>query len=59
VRGAEHGDIEVYSIHAPLGAAVLGARSGERRTFRLPSGAESSVTTLKAVPYGMHTAQVC
>ena len=55
MRGAEHGGMEVYSIHSPLGAAVLGARAGQRRTFHLPSGAELSVTMLTAVPYGLHT----
>jgi transcription elongation GreA/GreB family factor len=57
VRGAEYGDMEVYSIQSPLGAAIAGARPGERRTYRLPSSAALSVTVLKAVPYGMHTAR--
>lgn len=56
VRGAEHGDIEVYSNQSPLGAAIAGARPGERRTYTLPSGATLTVTLLDAVPYGMHTA---
>lgn len=56
VRGAEYGDMEVYSIQSPLGAAVAGARPGQRRTYKLPSGAPLSVTVLKAVPYGVHTA---
>jgi transcription elongation GreA/GreB family factor len=55
VRGAEYGDMEVYSIHSPLGAAVAGARAGQQRTYNLPSGAALSVTVLKAVPYGVHT----
>lgn len=55
VRSAEHGDIEVYSAESPLGAAILGARPGEQRTFKLPSGADLSVTMLTAVPYGMHS----
>src|SRR6185312_15931095 len=54
IRGAEHGDSEVYSIRSPLGAAILGARPGERRTYQLPSGAQLSVTMLTAVPYGLH-----
>jgi len=54
MRGAEHGDIEVYSIQSPLGAAILDARPGERRTFKLPSGADLSVTMLNSVPYGLH-----
>ncbi|MFI5510001.1 GreA/GreB family elongation factor [Mycobacterium sp. NPDC051804] len=56
LRGVEHGDTEVYSIESPLGAAILGARAGERRAYRLPSGAELSVTMLTAVPYGLHNA---
>ena len=56
VRGAEYGDMEVYSNQSPLGAAIAGARPGERRTYTLPSGATLTVTLLKAVPYGIHTA---
>jgi transcription elongation GreA/GreB family factor len=56
VRCAEYGDMEVYSNQSPLGAAIMGARPGERRTFTLPSGANLTVTLLKAVPYGIHTA---
>ncbi|MEU7474566.1 GreA/GreB family elongation factor [Lentzea sp. NPDC042327] len=51
-RGAEHGAVEVYSPDSPLGAAVNGARQGERRTYRTPSGAAVPVTLLSAVPYG-------
>jgi transcription elongation GreA/GreB family factor len=52
VRGAEHGTIEVYSADSPLGAAVHGARRGEQRAYRVPSGATVRVTLLDAVPYG-------
>ena len=55
VRGAEDTDIDVYSMHSPLGRAIAGARVGEQRTYSIPSGAELPVTLLKAVPYGMHT----
>ena len=55
-RSAEHGDMEVYSILSPLGAAIVGARPGERRTYRLPSGTVVAVNLLSAVPYGMHAA---
>ncbi|OBH60100.1 transcription elongation factor GreAB [Mycobacterium mantenii] len=54
VRGAEYSDIEVYSNESPLGAAIAGARPGERRTYTLPSGATLDVTLLEAVPYGVH-----
>lgn len=55
VRSAEHGDMEVYSTQSPLGAAILGAKPGEQRAFKLPSGGDLSVTMLTAVPYGMHS----
>jgi len=58
VRGAEYGELEVYSIQSPLGAAIAGARPGERRTYELQSGARLTVTLLKAVPYGLHTAEL-
>jgi len=58
VRGAEYGDIEVYSNQSSLGAAIEGARPGERRTYTLPSSVTLTVTLLKAVPYGIHTAAV-
>ena len=47
VRGAEYGDIEVYSNQSPLGAAIAGARPGERRSYTLPSGATLTVTLLR------------
>jgi transcription elongation factor GreA len=54
VRGAEGGDIEVYSMQSPLGSAIAGARPGEQRSYSIPSGANLPVTLLEAVPYGMH-----
>ena len=56
VRGAEYGDMEVYSPQSPLGAAILGARVGQRVTYELPNGSTAGVTLVKAVPYGMHNA---
>ncbi|KAA0094102.1 transcription elongation factor GreAB [Mycolicibacterium sp. P1-18] len=58
VRGAEHGDLEVYSVHSPLGAAIVGARPGERRTYRLPNGSDLAVTMVTAVPHGLHAGRV-
>jgi transcription elongation factor GreA len=58
VHGAEYTDMAVYSIESPLGAAIAGARSGERRTYRLPVGTAVPVTLLKAVPYGLHIADL-
>nr|WP_080697046.1 GreA/GreB family elongation factor [Mycobacterium asiaticum] len=55
LRGAEPGDLEVYSVQSPLGAALEGARPGERRTYAMPNGAQLTVTLLQAVPYGIHT----
>jgi transcription elongation factor GreA len=52
VHGAEYADMEVYSIESPLGAAIVGARPGQQRTYSLLSGATLTVTLLKAVPYG-------
>ncbi|WP_101949407.1 GreA/GreB family elongation factor [Mycobacterium sp. 3519A] len=58
VRGAEYGDMEVYSVQSPLGAAIAGARVGQRCSYTLPSGVTLTVTLLRAVPYGMHSAEV-
>jgi transcription elongation GreA/GreB family factor len=58
VRDAEYLDMSVYSIESPLGAAIAGARAGERRTIELPNGGPLAVTLLKAVPYGLHIADV-
>lgn len=58
VRGAEYGEMEVYSTHSPLGAAIAGARSGQKRSYSLPSGVTLTVTVLSAVPYGLHTAEL-
>lgn len=55
VRAAEHGAMEVYSPDSPLGAALTGARQGERRSYRVPSGDTVRVTLLDAVPYGNAT----
>ncbi|GAA2791226.1 GreA/GreB family elongation factor [Mycolicibacterium pallens] len=56
VHSAEYADMAVYSIQSPLGAAIAGARAGQRRTYQLPNGPALAVTLLKAVPYGLHTA---
>ncbi|MBP1820738.1 GreA/GreB family elongation factor [Mycobacterium sp. OAE908] len=58
VRGAEYGEMEVYSTHSPLGAAIAGARPGQKRSYSLPSGVTLTVTVLSAVPYGLHTAEL-
>jgi transcription elongation factor GreA len=58
VHGAEYADMPVYSIESPLGAAIAGARPGQRRTYRLPNGIPMAVTLLNAVPYGLHIADL-
>ena len=52
---AELGDLEVCSAQSPLGDALSGARPGEQRSYRVPSGAQVSVTLLDAAPYGVRT----
>jgi len=54
-READYGDIEVYSAHSPLGAAINGARVGERRSYALPTGTMQVVTLVEAVPFGLHS----
>ena len=46
-----HGDLQVISPHSPLGAALLGARSGETREYRLPDGGSMKVTLVSAEPF--------
>jgi len=58
VRGAEYTDVDVYSVQSPLGAAINGARPGQRRTYQSPSGAPITVTVLKAAPHGLRTTDV-
>lgn len=55
-RDVEYGGLEVYSPESPLGAALIGARRGEQRAYRVPNGATVQVTLLEAVPYG-HVAE--
>ena len=46
-----HGDLQVISPHSPLGAALLGARIGETREYRLPDGGSMKVTLVSAEPF--------
>lgn len=52
-RGLESSnpDLETYSTDAPLGAAIVGAKEGETRTYTTPTGAEVEVTLISAKPY--------
>lgn len=45
-------DLWICSPSSPLGAALHGARVGDRRELRLPDGAVAVVTLVNAVPYG-------
>ena len=46
-----HGDMQVISPVSPLGAALLGARIGETREYRLPDGGSMKVTLVSAEPF--------
>ena len=46
-----HGDMQVISPVSPLGAALLGARVGETREYRLPDGGSMKVTLVSAEPF--------
>ncbi|MCJ7859178.1 transcription elongation factor GreA [Corynebacterium kalidii] len=52
-RGLESSnpDLETYSTDAPLGAALVGAKEGETREYKSPTGDTISVTLVKAEPY--------
>jgi transcription elongation factor GreA len=43
--------MNVYSPRSPLGAAIMGKRVGEKATYSLPNGRNSTVEILKAIPY--------
>ncbi|MGO1950039.1 MAG: GreA/GreB family elongation factor, partial [Mycobacteriaceae bacterium] len=52
-RGLESSnpDLETYSTDAPLGAALVGAKEGETREYKSPTGDTISVTLVQAEPY--------
>ena len=43
--------LETYSTDSPLGRALVGAKEGETRTYKSPTGDEVQVTLIKAEPY--------
>lgn len=45
------GELDVYSVRSPLGAALLGAVPGEHRQYQLPSGGTMTVTLVSAAPF--------
>jgi transcription elongation factor GreA len=49
-ESASH-DLPICSPHSPLGKALCGAKTGERRQYLLPGGDTMTVTLVDAVPY--------
>jgi transcription elongation factor GreA len=45
-------DLDVYSEHSPLGAAILGATIGETRSYTAPNGRSIEVVVVQVEPYG-------
>jgi transcription elongation factor GreA len=45
------GDLEVYSAASPLGKALTGAKTGQRREYETPSGKTMHLTLVEAKPY--------
>jgi transcription elongation factor GreA len=50
-REISSGDLDVYSEKSPLGAAVMGAKIGDTKTYNAPNGKTISVRILKAEVY--------
>lgn len=50
-REISSGDLDVYSEKSPLGAAVLGAKIGEKVTYTAPNGRAITVSILEAEFY--------
>ena len=50
-EGVTDGKYEVYSPNSPLGAALIGAKVDEKRTYTLPNGNTMTVTLKSAEPY--------
>ena len=44
-------DLDVYSEQSPLGAALLGARSGETVSYEAPNGKTVEVKIVEAAPF--------
>lgn len=47
-REIASGDMDVYSEKSPLGAAVMGAKIGDEKTYTAPNGKNITVKVLKA-----------
>ena len=50
-EGVGDGNLEVYSPNSPLGAALLNAKVGDKRTYTVPNGNTVEVTLVSAEPY--------
>jgi transcription elongation factor GreA len=50
-REISSGDLDVYSEKSPLGAAVMGAKIGDTKTYNAPNGKTISVKIIKAEVY--------
>ena len=50
-REISSGDLDVYSEKSPLGAAVMGAKIGDTKTYDAPNGKTISVKIIKAEVY--------
>jgi len=50
-REISSGDLDVYSEKSPLGAAVMGAKIGDTKSYNAPNGKMISVKILKAEVY--------
>lgn len=48
---ADDSDLVVYSERSPLGAALLGAKTGDTVSYEAPNGSTVEVKVVKAVPY--------
>mgnify|MGYP003328246039 FL=1 len=51
-REIASGDLDVYSEKSPLGAAVMGAKVGEEKSYTAPNGKNITVKVLKAEVFG-------
>ncbi|MGD9525394.1 GreA/GreB family elongation factor [Pseudonocardia sp.] len=50
-ESTDNDELPIFSPSSPLGMALSGARPGERREHRIPSGETMTVRLVKAVPY--------
>ena len=50
-REISSGDLDVYSEKSPLGAAVMGSKIGDTKSYNAPNGKTISVKILKAEVY--------